>query len=514
MDTLPQDIIDHIVTYLLADGSKPRQPYAYLHPRLSRAALATVSRRLQTAVERWTFRDIRINSDELEKLIELLTPARRTFLAGLEFVPILRRYKDAASARAESPADRAANDESYTRAVQSLLETLKVWEEENPHSINYRLRLSINVPQSRSDRVWPGIFPQWKALLPKGNCIYEGRYLHSYIVLLRPEQLPEVHRVNHLVMIRPDEKRIHRNVCPKVPFMLASKMPNLETVDFSVDDSEERFLDLRRRNRQEAADAMKGVSLPELKSARLDFWHRRYRNEATVPPHLHGVNIPDPLSAAVCDFSMSLVNFEVAGIFDPDLLRPLSQAPWPNLQTFSIELEPISPSGEWYFLESQPPSQPPVDRPSSEFSYKNLHQEQFSFRREASYASQRPADAFRGRVNEKTLAPFIEAYANALSVMPKLVSAKLVCNLDFHSETLPEPPSFQIAYFAPGAYSNSGLVDLNYNTRQLVTSLLGWVPSADLMTKLRGIQDAYRIEPMKEMDVGDSFEKQMEALQI
>jgi hypothetical protein len=34
------------------------------------------------------------------------------------------------------------------------------------------------------------------------------------------------------------------------------------------------------------------------------------------------------------------------------------------------------------------------------------------------------------------------------------------------------------------------------------------------MTKLRGIQDAYRIEPMKEMDVGDSFEKQMEALQI
>ncbi|KAJ4328662.1 hypothetical protein N0V84_000853 [Fusarium piperis] len=514
MDTLPQDIIDNIVSYLLAGRFKPRQPYKYLRPRLSRAALATVSRRLQTAVERWTFRDIRIDSDELEKFTQLLTPARRTFLAGLEFIPILPPYKDAASARAESPVERAANDESYTRAVRSLLEILKTWEEEDSLSINYRLKLSINLSQSRSDRAWPGIFPQWMALLPKGNRIYEGRYLHSYIDLLHPELLPEVHRVKHLVMARPDEKRIHRNVCPRVPFMLASTMPNIESIDMSVDDSEERFLDLRRQNRQEAADAIKRLSIPELRTARLDFWHRRYRHEATVPPHLHGVDIPDPLSAAICDFSMSLVNLELAGIFDPSLLQPLSQAPWPNLQTLCIELEPVSPSGEWYFLESQPPSQPPQDRPSSEFGYANFHQEQFSFWREAAYASQRRAEAFRGRVNEKNLAPFIEAYADALSVMPNLVSAKLVCNLDFHSETLPEPSSFQIAYYAPGAYSKSGSVDLNYNKRQLVTSLLGWIPKPDLMAKLRRIQDGYRIEPMKEMDVGDSFEKRMEALQI
>ncbi|KAM0424346.1 hypothetical protein ACHAPT_010492 [Fusarium lateritium] len=513
MDTLPQDIIDHIVSYLLAERFKPRKSYPYLYLRLSRALLATVSRRLQTAVERWIFRDISINSEELETFSHILTPARRTFLVNLEFIPILPNYDVAASVRAESPAERAANDKSYTQAVHSLLETLKTWEEEDPLTVRYRLKLAINHPQSHSDRAWPGIFPPWKAMLPKGNCIYEGRYLHSYIDLLRPELLPEVHRVRNLVMLRPGEKDIHRNVCPKVPMMLASRMPNIESVDLSMDDSEERFLDLRRRNRQEASDTMKELSLRELKSARLDFWHRRYRNEATVPPLLHGEDGPDPLSSAICDFSMNLVNLELAGIFDCSILRPLNKVPWPNLQTLCIQLEPIAPSGEWYFLGSQPSSQPP-DRPSSEISHMNLHDEEFNFRREAAYASQRSVDVFRGRVNEKALAPFIEAYADALSVMPKLVSAKLICNLNLEDETLPEPLSLQIAYFAPGANSETGLVDANNNTRQLVTSLLGWVPNADLMDKLRRIQDAYRVEPMRERDAGDSFEKRLEALQI
>ncbi|RMJ16518.1 hypothetical protein CDV36_003824 [Fusarium kuroshium] len=516
MDTLPQDIIDHIVSYLFARKFKPRKPYSYLHHHLSRAQLATVSRRLQTAVERWTFRDIRINSDELEKFIQLLTPARRTFLAGLEFIPILPSYKEAAGTRAESPAERAANDESYTQAMQSLLETLKTWEEEDPHSVNYLLKLSINLPKSPSDRAWQGVFPQWGSILPKGFCIYEGRYLHSYIDLLRLEQLPEVNRVKHLVMKRPDKKRMYRNFCPKVPFMLASKMPNLESVNFSMDDTEERFHDLRVHNRQEAADSLRRLSLPRLKSARLDFWHRRYRHEGAVPPRLHRVGMPDPLSAAICDFSMNLVDLELSGIFDASLLRPLNSVVWPKLQILRIKLEPVTPSGEWYFLESHPSNDPMVNRPSSEITHKNLHEESFSFRRESAYAGQSIAciSIFRGRVNEKALAPVIEAYADALSSMPKLRKAKLICNLDLKDETLSEPLSFQIAYFAPGEYSKSGRVDVNYNNRQLVTSLLGWVPSPDLMAKLRGIQDEYRVEPMKMMDVGDSFEKKMEALQI
>ncbi|KAI8711659.1 hypothetical protein NCS52_01430000 [Fusarium sp. LHS14.1] len=514
MDTLPQDIIDHIVSYLLARRSKPRKPYAYLHHHLSRAPLATVSRRLQTAVERWTFRDMRINSDELEKFIQLLTPSRRTFLAGLEFIPMLPTYKDAAGTRAESPAERAANDESYTQAVQSLLETLKAWEEEDPHSVNYRLKLSINIPQSPSDRAWPGIFPQFRALLPKGNCIYEGRYLHSYIDLLRLEQLPEVHRVKHLVMKRPDKKRIHRNVCPKVPFMLASKMPNLESINVSVDDSEERFLDLRAKNRQDAADSLKRLSLPHLKSARLDFWHRRYNHEATVPSHLHAVGTQDPLSAAICDFSMNIVDLEISGIFDASLLRPLSSAVWPELRTLRLKLEPVTPAGEWYFLESHPSSSAPPERPSSEFTLKNLHEEPFHYWRESSYASQKHSEAFRGRVDEKLLSPFIEMYADALSSMPKLRKARLICNLDLQDETLSELLSVQVSYYAPGERSKSSSVKRDYNNRQLVISLLGWVPNPDLMAKLRSIQDEYRFEPMKEIGVDDSFEKQMEALHI
>ncbi|RSL44349.1 hypothetical protein CEP54_014720 [Fusarium duplospermum] len=515
MDTLPQDIIDQIVSYLFATKFKLRKPYAHLHHHLPRAPFATVSRRLQTAVERWTFRDIRINSDELEKFIQLLTPARRTFLAGLEFIPILPPYKDTVNARAESPAERAANDESYTQAVQSLLEALKTWEEEDPQSVNYRLKLSINLPKSPSDRAWQGIFPQWNAILPKGYCIYEGRFLHSYIDLLRLEQLPEVNRVKHLVMKRPDKKRLYRNLCPKVPFMLASKMPNLESVNFSMDDSEERFHDLRVHNRQEAADSLRRLSLPHLKSASLDFWHRRYRHEEVVPPRLHRVGMPDPLSTAICDFSMNLVDLKLAGIFDASLLRPLGSVVWPELRTLRINLEPVTPSGEWYFLESFPSPDSPLGRPSSDFTHENLYEESFNFRREAAYASQPMVTTFfRGRVDEKALGPFIEAYADALSGMPKLRKAKLICNLDFEDETLSEPLSFQITYFAPGEYSKSGGVDRNYNNRQLVTSLLGWVPSPDLMAKLRGIQDEYRVEPMKEMDVGDSFEKKMEALQI
>ncbi|KAL6404312.1 hypothetical protein AUP68_13699 [Ilyonectria robusta] len=526
METLPQDLIDQIVSYLLPENFKPKGSYDKRgKPALPIAPLAALSRRLRASVERLTFKYIKINSDELAEFGQLLTPARRSLLVGLTFTVILPSYDAAAGLRAESPAERAANDESYTQAIKSLCQTLKRWETEDPESIVCRMALTINHPESPSDRPWPSEVAPWSpGSGTEDECIHEGRYLHSYIDLMHPEELPVLNRVKHLNMLRPEATYAHRNVYPKVPMLLASKMPNLESVKFGMDDDEKRFPDIRKRNRDEAAHAIRQLSLPALKSADFHFFLRRYRNESVSPPVLLDPGIPDPLSSAFCEFSHNLVNLDLTGVFDISLLRPLqglSETSWPRLRFLDIDFHATTPSGGWYFTSREGcpvPSSYSGVPPDPQYNYSNLHEEQFSFRREADYAFLTPVEVFRARVKDETLVPLIEAYADALSVMPKITSAVFNCQLEDRSFDDGEPGWFSIAFFAPCVNAKKNgpkQVCTNCNrtaTRQLVTSLLGWVPGEELAAKLRGIKDAYSKAPMVEMDIVEYIEENQEAI--
>ncbi|KAF7548925.1 hypothetical protein G7Z17_g6734 [Cylindrodendrum hubeiense] len=509
MEALPQDLVDQIVSYLLPEDFRPNGPYdKRQRPALPLTPLATLSRRLQASVERLTFKYIKINSDELAEFDQLLTPARRSLLAGLTFTVNLPSYDAAASLRAESPAERAANDDAYSQAIHRLFKTLKAWELEDSKTIACRMALAINNPESPSDRPWPSQTAPW-GLTPgtEDECIHEGRYLHSYIDLLNLEDLPVLDRVKHLTMLNQEDKYGYRQLFPRVSILLAAKMPNLESVRINMDDSERRFPDMRKRNRDDAAHAIRTLSLPELKRADLHFFLRRYRDESISPPILHNPGIPDPLSSAICELSQNLVKLDITGVFDMSLLRPLqglSETSWPRLRFFDVDFHATTPSGDWYFTSrfpQSPGSSTSETLPDPQYNHSNLHEEQFSFQREAEYASQSPTDSFRAIPKNDTLVPFIEAYADALSAMPKLVSALFHCQLEDRFDD-GEPGWFSIAYFAACINANKHppkLVCTNCNRsidRQLVTSWDGWAPSEELAAKLRGIQDAFSKTPM------------------
>lgn len=515
MDTLPQDLVDEIISYLLPSGyANNRKSYAALKkPPLPLAPLATVSRQLQAAVERLTFRQIKITSDDFEQFEAFLTPPRRYFLTNLTVTFILPTYDDAATLRVESPSERRANDECYTQALGTLFQMVKSWEVEDPKTAHCRLELAINHPESPSDRPWDADTIPWtNEFYPREmQCIHDGRYLHSYIDLLHHDTLPQLHRVKRLVMLKPKNRYGHRNVFPKVPMILASKMPNLKTLLLSLDDDEKRFPELRRKNREEAADVIRRLSLPALADVEFDFFLRRYRDERSCPPTLHSPGTPDPLSSAIYELSHGLVNLEITGAFDISVLRSLQdirETPWPKLRNLDINLHSTTPSGDWYFRhEGDPPAHLIQVDPYPTTEYSRYHEERFSFLKEAEYSHLIPGRVFRSRVNDETLVPFIDAYADALSAIPKLRSAALSCLIEYESFGDGEPGWFSIAYFSPCASAKNYAPKMlcpkcnRGVTRQLMTSLLGWTPSEALGNKLRAIQDEFRPEPMVEKDI-------------
>ncbi|KAJ0161527.1 hypothetical protein CTA2_6076 [Colletotrichum tanaceti] len=519
MDSLPQDIIDEIVSHLVPPDSKPKAPYDVRgRPPHPLAPVAAVSRRLQTAVERLTFRSIKITSDELTRFDKLLTPPRRRHLASLTVTVLLPPYDDAAARRAESPEERIANDESYSRGIAALFGVLHGWEAEDSGTIACRLALFINHPESPSDNPWRFNYAPWGDASPEEDGIYEGRYLHSYIRLLGSHALPTLERVKQLAMLRPDDRYGHRNTCPRVPIDLASKMPNLESVKLSMDDDEKRFPDMRARHRREAAEAIGKLSLPALNKADLDFFVRRQRDERARPPALHDPGVPDPLSAVICEFSQSLVSLKVSGVFDESLVRPIGHlggTPWPSLRFLDIKLLITTPAGGWYFTKrddvppqpQQPPPPPYAHRSRANMAHEDLHLEDFSFLEEAAHALLSPVHVFRGKADDEAVAPLVGAYADALAAMPRLASAAL--NFELEDEVDGEPGWFCVAYFAPcrGASRHPPRMicpDCNRGpTRQLVTLLLGWEPDEALAVKLRGIGNEFHAEPMVEKTMAE-----------
>ncbi|GKT87578.1 hypothetical protein Ct61P_05428 [Colletotrichum tofieldiae] len=289
-------------------------------------------------------------------------------------------------------------------------------------------------------------------------------------------------------------------------------MPNLESIKLSMDDDEKRFPDIRVRHRKEVAQALGELSLPALTKADLDFFLRRHRNEAAAPPVLHETEVSDPLSSAICEFSQNLVNLKVTGVFADSLLRPLrrlSKTSWPNIRFLDINLFTTTPSGGWYFTKRDDVPENPLythwSRTNS--AHSDLHMEEFSFLEEAGYAFLNPVHVFRGKADDAVLTPFVEAYADALSTMPKLTSAAF--NFQLEDQVDGEPGWFCIAYFAPCKSAHKHpprLICPNCNrgvTRQLVTLLLGWEPNETLGAKLRGIGDEFLPEPMVEKTMAE-----------
>jgi hypothetical protein len=510
MDRLPQELIELIISHLdprvntpkAADDDGTINPYAKpAKPSIALAPFATISRAWQHPTERRTFRSIRIDSDELSEFQRIFTPDRRSCLVELTFTAILPSYDSVASTRVETQEDRRANDEAYSAAIASLFGILKPWETNGLEYSAPRVSLFINHPVSRSDVQWRD---RTNVRGPEGE-IYEGRYYHSYIALLNMDELPQLNQISKLIMKMPSDYLGHRMVYPKVPVQLASKMPNLEDIALDMNDNERRYIDCRINSRRELAECLQQVSLPALKVAELHFFHLPPKNHYLTPPILSPSTDYDLLSSTCHSFTQGLVELSIHGVLDESLLRPLigsGDTMWPKLEEIDIHFFGSTPSGKWYFTGSpgSPPS-PIVEDVAGTLSDPPT-EEAFDFDREFEIAGVQPLHIFRLSPDDEVISPLVEAFADAVGRMPKIRNATL------HSTVVSKYGSelwFAIAYIGPCFNPARCKGECRrIKERQLVTDLLGWMPNALVMDKLRGMGSSFHEDEMVEESM-DSF---------
>lgn len=76
---------------------------------------------------------------------------------------------------------------------------------------------------------------------------FELRYEHSFLKLLRADELPPISRIS--TFITTETLCIHRRIEGASLARMSAKMPNLEKVDWWVHDDERRYPELRRIHR-------------------------------------------------------------------------------------------------------------------------------------------------------------------------------------------------------------------------------------------------------------------------
>lgn len=251
IDDLSQELIDMIALHIEAYEDQSHLPLLERKRAPSKLPLyATISRKWQHAVERRTFQAVTLESKDLEYFAKILSASRVAFLSNLAYIVVLPSYSEEACGKIENWADRLANNEAFTQAIQDLFHILSSYQFSTARSI----RLSLIEPYSKTDphRRDPAKLDadQWKLAFGKREDIWEKRYEHSYLELIDPDPLPAVRCISALIV----SSSYGRKIAPHTAVTILSQLYNVETITWSLNDNERRFPLLRRQIRNSKFD--------------------------------------------------------------------------------------------------------------------------------------------------------------------------------------------------------------------------------------------------------------------
>ncbi|KAF4888165.1 hypothetical protein CGCF415_v014586 [Colletotrichum fructicola] len=313
MEKLPQEIIDQIIDYSPWLTGRHRAP-----------TFATVSKRFQLSIERHTFREIDINHVELERFADLFThPHRRNVLKHLGFkikLLLCQKYPEAT--------ERQANNKVATNAILNLLKCLCRWKK------NCNIGLFITA------RPYQLGFSGTKL-----------DYQYDYLEILYPEQLPPVDCIRWLLLNNPESRKKpgFREFSPLSYLALATKLPCLKGTFLSYTEPGE-FLAFRQSLRENLVQAISKA--PSMAKVYFNIDGPDYTGHD--PPSLVPSQQEDSLSLALRRLADSVKRFRYSGPLDPCFFWPSSLAKnpqpfWENVTYIFITLNPVAPSGTWYF---------------------------------------------------------------------------------------------------------------------------------------------------------------------
>lgn len=260
MERLSQELIFRIASFLECSEDQSDIPLGLREKTQSKLPLyATLSREWQYAIEYRTFRIIHLKSPELPYFSQVLTGHRRAFLSYLAYDVVLPAYGEKECAKFETQKDRGDNSRAFTHAMHSLFQVLKSWEgvtseeEHRKDCVTAIQPRSIQLDLSDVYSPMDGIHRGREKLeeereqheLGKRHDLWEHRYEHSFLQLLESPNLPTLSQVSSFRAYA----HYPRCVEPRSAVVLASKLKNLECINWDLSDNEKKDPHLQQQNR-------------------------------------------------------------------------------------------------------------------------------------------------------------------------------------------------------------------------------------------------------------------------
>lgn len=482
MDRLPQEIIDLIVFFLTGGPDAECLP---LYERSARVQYATISNKFHAAIERCTFKSLRIKSNELETFAQYLKPYRQGFLRTLLYYILLPAIDTAVSKHLERPSETEAVSKLFSYHVKDLFDTL--------HRLNGLSGICLDIRDVNEEGLG------------------SSRRMRSRINLFDPEALPQLKCISHL-----STGDWNRTPAPGISVDLAARMLGLASLDLTVESGDIRYPGLLREDRHSLATMLKMRSdeTKTVSEATLDMAIAGYVTNQMLPmPNLTYPIGYDPLGSSLRIWSQRLTTFWFSGTIDETLFWPHSfetetaTLKWPNLEDFRVFPERHTPSGWWYFMPKgnpnygtrpRDPAEDPDDLPQPFTDNPTYSADPFDSEEEENWNYQRidlPRSQLLTRTvpNEDTMQPLVEGWAKALQCMPSLRHAMLSFRIESYFDKDEEDEywaEWEIIYEEPDfhIFPWKNLGDGEWSSRRLIfRGTGGWRPNNDTMDLLQRI---------------------------
>lgn len=261
IESLPVEILLQIIHLAVEPGQQ------------AAGVCAAVSRQWQKHVEWQTFASLRLDLERASAAKHILTPARQSYVRHIRMDALLPDY-DAPRlcTRPETDDERQQNNQAFTQAIVGLYKCLSHWE---PSAIGVGqpgviLKLYAFSPADKRD-----------IGKPVRSSIRKKRWQHSFLSLENSIELPALDMITSFIV--PPPRYLERRVAAKVCNVMASKMTNLEIVDWNLEDNVKENIHLRKKMRQEFAASL--TNIPQsVRHFRLWYPYTAPKNHDFQPP--------------------------------------------------------------------------------------------------------------------------------------------------------------------------------------------------------------------------------------
>lgn len=352
MSRLPQDIVDEIGTFLQG-------------PDFDKPSLATVSLQWQAAIERHTFRHLRLRSTDLDRFEEIVQYRRRRYMTEIDYPVVLPAYSDEERLQYEHEDTRKTNDKAFTAAIHGLLHILASWDIHRDGYIELTLRDVYSVSDHEFLRLSSPSRDLQSLLRVRRDEennrtieLWDWRHQYSYLRLMHASELPIVPVVRGFYI-----SALTRNICDRVPIDIAARLPSLYDAVWRTNQWEIRYIALRRRHRHDLAQAVREV-VP--RSSGLQSLLLQMGSMYLLTPNFSigtlnlGNWTRDALSVALRTATASirtLKQLRIRGVVGSSVLwrDPAPSLPepyWQNLEKLGVAFDTRRPSGRCYLRGS------------------------------------------------------------------------------------------------------------------------------------------------------------------